>query len=92
MSEADEIHLPRSLLIKISMWIETLHLSASLPVSISLSVSVVRIPTVCRSQSTLSPQAPVPYKLEYLYLFFWSIDHHFVRQREGILLDFIVVL
>lgn len=37
MSEADETQLPQSSLIKNYMWIETLHLSASLHISTSLT-------------------------------------------------------
>lgn len=94
MSEADEIQLPWSLLIKISMWIETLHLSASLTIfsfiSFLLSFSAARNPTVYRSQSTLSPQAPGPYKLEYLNSTD-SSDLLIIILRECIPLDFTVV-
>lgn len=79
----------------ICIGIETLHLSVSLPISISLPFfSGARIPTVYRSQSTLSPQAPVSYKSEYLYRssFFWSIDHHFVQKGECILFDFMAIV
>lgn len=55
MAEADEFQPLWSSLIKTSLWMETLHLSASLPSSICLSdLPVAVLPTVYRSQSTRS--------------------------------------